>query len=58
MTGSYEDFKNGVYALMGIVLDGYKESQMKRRIDSLIERSRVPMERVLSARSLTSSLST
>lgn len=39
MTGSYEDFKNGVYALMGIVLDGYKESQMKRRIDSLIERS-------------------
>ena len=39
MTGSYADFKKRILILTEIDLDGYKESQMKRRIDALIERS-------------------
>lgn len=38
MTGSYEIFKRGVHLLSGIDLDSYRESQMKRRIDSFAQR--------------------
>lgn len=38
MTDSYEFFKNRILLLTGIDLNAYKEKQMKRRIDTLIER--------------------
>lgn len=39
MTGyDYEHFKTAVFQLTGIDLNAYKERQMKRRIDSLIEK--------------------
>ena len=38
MTNDYEDFKVKVHKLTGLDLSGYKERQMKRRIDSLIKR--------------------
>ena len=37
----YEYFKKEVYMLTGIDLNAYKENQMKRRIDTLIEKYRV-----------------
>ncbi len=40
MNNSYEDFKVEVYKLTTIDLNLYKERQMKRRIDTLIERNR------------------
>ena len=39
MADSYETFKKQIKLLTGIDLDSYKESQMKRRLDSLIERN-------------------
>ena len=36
----YEDFKKVVLPLTGIDLNAYKERQMKRRIDTLIERNK------------------
>lgn len=38
MTYGYEEFKKDVYGLTNINLDMYKERQMKRRIEALIER--------------------
>jgi chemotaxis protein methyltransferase CheR len=38
MAYGYEEFKKDVYKLTDINLDMYKERQMKRRIDSLIDR--------------------
>lgn len=38
MLGSYEAFKDSIYDLATIDLSSYKERQMKRRIDSLINR--------------------
>ena len=38
MTNDYENFKVKVHKLTGLDLSGYKERQMKRRIDSLIKR--------------------
>lgn len=40
MTDSYEQFKDKIYSLTGINLSAYKEKQMKRRIDTLIDRHR------------------
>lgn len=37
---TYEDFKKDVLKLTGIDLNAYKERQMKRRIDTLIERNK------------------
>lgn len=42
MTDTYESFKTQFYQLTGIDLNAYKEGQMKRRIDSLIARNRIP----------------
>lgn len=39
---SYEEFKKGVYKLTQIDLNAYKEGQMRRRIDALIERNNIP----------------
>ncbi len=39
---SYEEFKKGIYRLTQIDLNAYKENQMKRRIDALIERNHIP----------------
>lgn len=39
MAYGYEEFKKDVYKLTNINLEMYKERQMKRRIESLIERS-------------------
>ena len=36
MITNYEGFKEAVYKMTGIDLSAYKESQMKRRIDTLI----------------------
>lgn len=41
ITDSYEDFKKKVYQLTKIDLNAYKENQMKRRIDTLIERHKM-----------------
>lgn len=38
MTGSYDDLKRGFLLLSGIDLNSYRESQMRRRIDSFIQR--------------------
>lgn len=38
MLGSYEKFKESIFELTMIDLDSYKERQMKRRIDSLINK--------------------
>src|SRR5690554_828028 len=35
----YEGFKRGILSISGINLDFYKERQMKRRIDSLMNRN-------------------
>ena len=40
MIKDYEDFKKFVLQNTGIDLNAYKERQMKRRIDSLIERNK------------------
>ncbi len=37
--GSYEEFKKGIFSLTGIDLSLYKEMQMKRRIESLINKN-------------------
>ena len=39
---SYEEFKKGIYRLTQIDLNAYKEGQMRRRIDALIERNKIP----------------
>ena len=39
VSGDYEQFKKAVYALTKIDLSAYKEKQMRRRIDTLIERN-------------------
>ena len=41
MNYDYEYFKAEVYKLTTIELNLYKERQMKRRIDTLIERNRI-----------------
>ena len=41
MQDSYEEFKRDVFQLTKIDLNAYKERQMKRRIDTLIERNRI-----------------
>lgn len=38
MLGNYEDFKKSIYNLTNIDLNYYKERQMKRRIDALVEK--------------------
>lgn len=38
MQGSYEDFKREVFKLIHLDLNAYKERQMKRRIDALIDK--------------------
>lgn len=40
MIRDYEDFKKEVLGLTGIDLNAYKERQMKRRIDTLIDRNK------------------
>lgn len=40
MKDSYEEFKSKIFQLTKIDLNAYKERQMKRRIDSLIEKHR------------------
>lgn len=40
VTGDYEQFKKAVFALTKIDLSAYKEKQMRRRIDTLIERNK------------------
>lgn len=40
MIKDYEDFKKFVLQNTGIDMNAYKERQMKRRIDSLIERNK------------------
>lgn len=42
MIDTYESFKKQFYQLTGIDLNAYKEAQMKRRIDSLMARHRIP----------------
>lgn len=37
----YEDFKKDILGLTGIDLNAYRESQMKRRIDTLISRNQI-----------------
>ncbi len=39
VTGDYEQFKKAIFALTKIDLSAYKEKQMRRRIDTLIERN-------------------
>ena len=41
MLGSYEKFKSSIYSLTKIDLSSYKESQMRRRIDSLITKNNI-----------------
>lgn len=41
VTDSYEEFKKKVFALTKIDLNAYKEQQMRRRIDALIERNKL-----------------
>ena len=40
VSGDYEGFKKSIFALTKIDLSAYKEKQMKRRIDTLIERNK------------------
>lgn len=42
MADSYEQFKKDVYQLTKIDLNAYKERQMKRRIDALIAKHKIP----------------
>ena len=37
----YEGFKKQIYSLTQIDLNAYKEQQMKRRIDSLINKHKI-----------------
>ncbi len=39
VSGDYEQFKKAIFALTKIDLSSYKEKQMRRRIDTLIERN-------------------
>ncbi len=39
VSGDYEQFKKAIFALTKIDLSAYKEKQMRRRIDTLIERN-------------------
>ena len=39
MTYDYEYFKKAIYDLTSIDLNAYKEKQMKRRIDTLINKN-------------------
>src|SRR5574344_606386 len=41
ITGSYEEFQKRIFLLTQIDLSAYKERQMRRRIDSLIDRNGV-----------------
>ena len=41
MTYDYEYFKKAVFDLTTIDLSSYKEKQMKRRIDTLIEKHKI-----------------
>lgn len=41
MLGSYEKFKENIFALTKIDLSSYKENQMRRRIDSLITKNKI-----------------
>jgi chemotaxis protein methyltransferase CheR len=41
VTDSYEEFKKKVFQLTKIDLNAYKEQQMRRRIDALIERNKM-----------------
>lgn len=41
MLGDYEQFKKSIYNLTQIDLNAYKESQMRRRIDTLITKNKV-----------------
>ena len=36
--GDYEEFKKAIFSLAKVNLNAYKEKQMRRRIDSLIEK--------------------
>ncbi|TYL08832.1 hypothetical protein MOLA_17320 [Moorella thermoacetica] len=38
----FAEFKEAVYRRFGLYLDGYKEPQLKRRIDSLMALLQVP----------------
>ncbi len=40
VSGDYEQFKKAIFALTKIDLSAYKEKQMRRRIDTLIERNK------------------
>ncbi|MCR4590223.1 MAG: protein-glutamate O-methyltransferase CheR [Lachnospiraceae bacterium] len=40
VSGDYEQFKKSIFALTKIDLSAYKEKQMRRRIDTLIERNK------------------
>lgn len=42
MLGDYEKFKKSIYSLTQIDLSSYKENQMRRRIDTLINKNKVP----------------
>ena len=42
MANDYEKFKRDVYGITKIDLNAYKEKQMRRRIDSLISRHKIP----------------
>lgn len=42
MANDYEKFKRDVYGITKIDLNSYKEKQMRRRIDSLISRHKIP----------------
>ncbi len=41
MENGYEKFKDDVFKLTKIDLDAYKERQMKRRIDTLINKNNI-----------------
>lgn len=41
ITGSYEDFKKESFKITGIDLNAYKERQMKRRIETLIDKKEI-----------------
>ena len=41
MLGDYEKFKKSIYSLTQIDLSSYKENQMRRRIDTLINKNKI-----------------
>lgn len=45
MVYDYEYFKDAVYKLTSIDLNAYKERQMKRRIDTLIAKTKLSVTR-------------